>query len=75
MTMAKTKLPYLQAAYFGQELLSTFDTKIGEIALIPSTGGTFTVYLTHALASSDGAQTETSEVLIWDRKAEGGMIL
>ncbi|KAF1991884.1 hypothetical protein K402DRAFT_430408 [Aulographum hederae CBS 113979] len=35
----------LRAAYFGQELLSTFGTTIGEIALIPATGGTFSVEL------------------------------
>jgi predicted Rdx family selenoprotein len=35
----------LRAAYFGQELLSTFGAQIGEIALIPATGGLFTVDL------------------------------
>jgi predicted Rdx family selenoprotein len=35
----------LRAAYFGQELLSTFGMQIGEIALIPATGGLFTVEL------------------------------
>jgi len=30
---------------FGQELLSTFSTQIGEVALIPATGGLFTVEL------------------------------
>jgi hypothetical protein len=35
----------LRAAYFGQELLSTFGTQIGEVALIPATGGLFTVEL------------------------------
>ncbi|KAK0257987.1 hypothetical protein LTS16_002056 [Friedmanniomyces endolithicus] len=58
----------LRAAYFGQELLSTFGTTIGEIALIPATGGLFTVYLTHKPEHS----TEVQKVLIWDRKAEGG---
>jgi len=58
----------LRAAYFGQELLSTFGTAIGEIALIPATGGIFTVYLTY---KPQGA-TEVQEDLIWDRKAEGG---
>ena len=33
------------AEQFGQELLSTFGTSIGEIALIPSTGGVFEVKL------------------------------
>jgi predicted Rdx family selenoprotein len=35
----------LRAAYFAQELLSTFGSQIGEIALIPATGGLFTVDL------------------------------
>ncbi|KAF2858545.1 hypothetical protein K470DRAFT_200149, partial [Piedraia hortae CBS 480.64] len=52
----------LRAAYFGQELLSTFGTSIGEVALIPSTGGIFTVILT----------TEDETVTLWDRKADGG---
>ncbi|GAB7340543.1 hypothetical protein MBLNU457_6958t1 [Dothideomycetes sp. NU457] len=58
----------LRAAYFGQELLSTFGTDIGEIALIPSTGGLFQVHLTHIPQGS----TETQSVLLWDRKTEGG---
>ncbi|KAK4547217.1 hypothetical protein LTR36_001439 [Oleoguttula mirabilis] len=58
----------LRAAYFGQELLSTFGTSIGEIALIPATGGIFTVYLTHKPDTASEAQ----QVLLWDRKAEGG---
>ncbi|KAK4565378.1 hypothetical protein LTR86_003995 [Recurvomyces mirabilis] len=60
----------LRAAYFGQELLSTFGTSIGEIALIPATGGIFTVHLTYKPAT-EGTH-ETREVLLWDRKAEGG---
>ncbi|KAH9822895.1 Rdx family [Teratosphaeria destructans] len=59
----------LRAAYFGQELLSTFGTSIGEIALIPATGGIFTVYLTYR---PDAAAADAQEVLLWDRKAEGG---
>lgn len=58
----------LRAAYFGQELLSTFGTSIGEIALIPATGGLFQVHLTYQHAASAKPQ----EVLLWDRKAEGG---
>ena len=65
----------LRAAYFGQELLSTFGTTIGEIALIPATGGVFQVQLTYhpSSVSSEGyPQGEPQEVLIWDRKIEGG---
>ncbi|EGP92187.1 uncharacterized protein MYCGRDRAFT_18835, partial [Zymoseptoria tritici IPO323] len=63
----------LRAAYYAQELLSTFGTTIGEVALIPATGGLFTVRLTYAVGSaeSDG-QARAEEVLIWDRKAESG---
>ena len=69
----------LRAAYFAQELLSTFGTSIGEIALIPATGGKFTVTLDcvpQATGSGAGngeeAQLRAQNVLIWDRKAEGG---
>lgn len=62
----------LRAAYFGQELLSTFGTAIGEIALIPATGGLFTVHLTYKPEANEGASAEVQEVLLWDRKAEGG---
>ncbi|KAL0931755.1 selenoprotein domain-containing protein [Colletotrichum truncatum] len=58
----------LRAAYFAQELLSTFSTSLGEVALQPATGGTFTVTLTHL---PEGATT-TSTTIIWDRKLEGG---
>ena len=57
----------------GQELLSTFGTSIGEIALIPATGGLFTVQL-HYVADNTQQETDArpSEVLIWDRKRDGG---
>ncbi|KAH6653848.1 Rdx family-domain-containing protein, partial [Truncatella angustata] len=48
----------LRAAYYAQELLSTFSTSLGEVALQPSTGGTFVATI----------QTRT----LWDRKTDGG---
>ncbi|TDZ23658.1 hypothetical protein Cob_v002922 [Colletotrichum orbiculare MAFF 240422] len=60
----------LRAAYFAQELLSTFSTSIGEVALQPSTGGTFTVTLTYVSPSS--ASSEPTTTILWDRKTEGG---
>lgn len=48
----------LRSAWLGQELLSTFGQDLGEVALIPRTGGVFQI-------SYDG---ET----IWDRKVDGG---
>lgn len=63
----------LRAAYFAQELLSTFGTSVGEIALIPATGGLFTVHLTFLPISTHGESSRHArEILIWDRKAEGG---
>ena len=39
----------LRAAYFAQELLSTFSTALGEVALQPSTGGRFVLPSTSSL--------------------------
>lgn len=48
----------LRAAWLAQELLSTFGTELGEVALIPGTGGVFEITV-------DG-------IAIWERKADGG---
>lgn len=48
----------LRAAWMGQELLSTFGTDLGEVALVPATGGTFRI-------DYDGEP-------IWERKRDGG---
>jgi selenoprotein W-related protein len=48
----------LRAGWMAQELLTTFPADLGEVALVPGTGGVFEVRL-------DG---ET----IWSRAAEGG---
>lgn len=48
----------LRAAWLAQELLSTFSEDLGEVALIPGTGGVFEV----------ACQGE----LIWERKRDGG---
>jgi len=88
MEQSPTKLPrvtiefctqckwMLRAAYFAQELLSTFSTALGEVALQPSTGGTFTVKLyaspTTPISSYGHAETQIQEHVLWDRKAEGG---
>jgi len=61
----------LRAAYFAQELLSTFGGSLGEVALIPATGGLFTVHLTYKPVG-EGSEAQSREVLLWDRKAEGG---
>lgn len=48
----------LRATWYAQELLSTFAGVIGEVALIPGTGGIFEVYC--------GSER------IWSRKEDGG---
>lgn len=52
----------LRAAWFAQELLTTFQDQIGEVALQPSSGGKFYVTL------FVGGQA----TLLWDRKERGG---
>lgn len=47
----------LRAAWMAQELISTFGTDLGEVALLPGTGGVFEV-------RADGT-------LLWSRKEEG----
>ncbi|CAK7202627.1 hypothetical protein SEUCBS139899_005352 [Sporothrix eucalyptigena] len=60
----------LRAAYFAQELLSTFGPALGEVALQPATGGVFTVTIETADAST--ASGTSGPRLLWDRKTEGG---
>ncbi len=48
----------LRSAWLAQELLQTFQTELGEVALLPGTGGVFSI-------TYDG---ET----IWERVADGG---
>jgi selenoprotein W-related protein len=48
----------LRAAWMAQELLSTFGADLGEVALVPGTGGIFVI-------AYDGEQ-------IWERKRDGG---
>ena len=63
----------LTKSQFAQELLSTFSTSLGEVALQPSTGGTFKVHLYDASpAGSEDGTVDIKEYLLWDRKTEGG---
>ena len=48
----------LRAAWMAQELLSTFSADLGEVTLVPGTGGVFEIHC-------DGE-------LIWERKRDGG---
>ncbi len=48
----------LRAAYFAQELLTTFEAELGGVTLIPGQGGVFEVRL--------------GNDIVWSRKKEGG---
>ena len=48
----------LRAAWYAQELLTTFGEELGEVALVPGTGGVFEV--------------RCDNTLIWDRQAMQG---
>jgi len=47
----------LRAAWMAQELLTTFEHELGEVALVPGSGGIFEV--------------RVNDALIWSRQAEG----
>ncbi|GBQ62358.1 hypothetical protein AA103196_0288 [Ameyamaea chiangmaiensis NBRC 103196] len=48
----------LRAAWMAQELLSTFGQALGEVALIPQTGGRFEITV--------------NDVVVWERTRDGG---
>jgi selenoprotein W-related protein len=48
----------LRAGWMAQELLSTFNTDLGAVVLVPSTGGVFRI--------------EYDDAVIWDRVVDGG---
>ncbi|KAI5845194.1 Rdx family-domain-containing protein [Morchella snyderi] len=63
----------LRAAYFAQELLSTFSTSLGEVSLLPATGGVFIVEIHHqtpASTTEDGSAIV--KTILWDRKIDSG---
>lgn len=70
---------YSNYPQFAQELLSTFSTDLGEVALQPATGGVFSIEIFYHTAPSSTTQAETGTVtsltveskLLWDRKTEG----
>eukprot|EP00004_Rigifila_ramosa_P001347 TRINITY_DN11288_c0_g1_i1.p3 TRINITY_DN11288_c0_g1~~TRINITY_DN11288_c0_g1_i1.p3 ORF type:complete len:122 (-),score=25.12 TRINITY_DN11288_c0_g1_i1:16-381(-) len=63
----------MRAAWMAQELLTTFEADISEVALQPdhSKAGVFRVWLT--FVPTGGAQPDPPETqLVWDRAAENG---
>jgi len=66
----------LRAAWMAQELLATFESELGEIALVPGTGGIFEVRVDGELIFSrrkEGRFPESKELkqLVRDRVAPG----
>lgn len=51
----------LRAAWLAQELLTTFEHELGEVALIPGTGGLFEVHANGILAWSRAAENRFPE--------------
>lgn len=67
------KVWHLTEPQFAQELLSTFSTSLGEVALQPATGGVFTIEIYHLTTSTPSdAQPHITQKILWDRKTEGG---
>ncbi|KAL8726014.1 MAG: hypothetical protein Q9166_006988 [cf. Caloplaca sp. 2 TL-2023] len=60
--------------FYAQELLSTFGTSLGEVALAPATGGVFTVDVIQSSISDEAEQAmfKPRRTQLWDRKTEGG---
>ncbi|HQU15618.1 MAG: selenoprotein W-related protein [Chromatiales bacterium 21-64-14] len=66
----------LRAAWMAQELLMTFDTELGEVSLIPGTGGAFEIRLDGEILHSRRATHEFPESkqlkqMVRDRIAPG----
>ncbi|SPO01121.1 related to selenoprotein domain protein [Cephalotrichum gorgonifer] len=66
----------LRAAYYAQELLSTFEASVAEVSLRPAPSGTFRVSVTtlptpHPADTDADAPTATTK-LLWDRRTDGG---
>ncbi|KAL4792976.1 Rdx family-domain-containing protein [Aspergillus venezuelensis] len=68
----------LRAAYYAQELLSTFSTDLGGVELIPRTEGLFAITVLASTSESQGLHQKDGEVqqappvTIWERKRDGG---
>ncbi len=48
----------LRAAWMAQELLTTFQDELGEVAIVPGSGGVFRI--------------RVDDTVIWDRQQQGG---
>ena len=66
----------LRAAWLAQELLTTFETELGEVALVPGAGGIFVVRIDgEEIFSREGAgrfpESKELKQLVRDRIAPG----
>lgn len=58
---------------YAQELLSTFSTSLGEVSLLPATGGVFVVEIYQSSSSTPDKELATvNKTVLWDRKIDGG---
>ncbi|KAL8914024.1 MAG: hypothetical protein Q9171_001275 [Xanthocarpia ochracea] len=83
MAAQEDATPAASAAY-AQELLSTFSTALGEVALVPATGGVFIVDIVHSSITSapepdsegpskaNEPSPQPLRTQLWDRKTQGG---
>lgn len=55
----------LRAAWYAQELLTTFHREVAEVALRPGTGGVFVV-------EAWPGSADPEPVVVWDRAVDGG---
>ncbi|MDO9353886.1 MAG: SelT/SelW/SelH family protein [Solirubrobacteraceae bacterium] len=64
----------LRASWMAGELLQTFATEVGEVALRPGTGGIFSIAATGSGAAAAPADRRIDDgtALVWDRKTDGG---
>lgn len=63
----------LRAAYYAQELLQTFSTSLGEVALLPATSGIFVIKLYQRALDQEGTDEDrvrVEETVLWDRKVD-----
>lgn len=57
---------------FAQEILSTFSNSIGEVALVPSTGGVFVIDITHIVVAIPTGTDDTDNTTSTQSGAGGG---
>ncbi|MFC0705705.1 SelT/SelW/SelH family protein [Cellulomonas uda] len=62
----------LRAAWYAQELLTTFHREVDEVALRPGIGGVFVVEAWPGQGPAPAPDDEHAPVVLWDRGRDGG---